>query len=302
MKWIFFIGIFFMLNACNMVRWNQKQLSKKFERNGIVEGHFQNDEHSIRYFEGGEGETVLLLHGFGGDAQVTWRKMFMDLSENYHVIAPDLLWFGKSTSTATPNLDSQVDAVKDLLDDKKIDQTAIAGISYGGFVVTGLIYAYPDLFTKIGIIDCPGVTYDVANLDTLCATQGVKSVDEIFVVKTPEDIQELFDLGSYNQRNIPNGILEDIYTVYYDQHHEKLTKLILSLKEEQGRFAVDTTLSFAPTTIFWGEFDRVFPIEEGEKLADFMNADFQMIPNAGHAPNVENYKDFLVAFRSFLEN
>src|SRR5690606_8108353 len=103
-------------------------------------------------------ETLLLLHGFGGDAQITWRKMYLDLSDDYHVIAPDLLWFGESSSSAAPNLAAQVDAVMDLLKYKSINKCAVAGISYGGFVVTGLIYAYPDYFTKIGIIDCPGVT------------------------------------------------------------------------------------------------------------------------------------------------
>jgi hypothetical protein len=54
------------------------------------------DKHSVQvgdttwsYFEGGQGPTLLLLHGFDASKEV-WLKQMELLSPHFHVIAPDL--------------------------------------------------------------------------------------------------------------------------------------------------------------------------------------------------------------------
>lgn len=49
----------------------------------------------ISYRRAGEGEPVLLLHGFP-DTSYAWRKIIPQLAERYTVIAPDLLGCGAS--------------------------------------------------------------------------------------------------------------------------------------------------------------------------------------------------------------
>lgn len=289
------------ISSCNLAVWNQNRMTKKMDRNEVHEAFYKNEEHAIHYFEGGAGETVLLIHGFGGDAQITWYKTMIDLSEDYHVIAPDLLWFGQSKSTAKPNLDAQVDAIMDLLKDRKVNKAAIAGISYGGFVTSGLVYKYPKFFTKVCMIDSPGVTYNVSLLDSLCAKQKVASVDEIFVVKNADQLKDLYDLAFLKKTHLPKGIMKDAYELYFDENHLELTALLHTLKKEQSKFLSATGFVFPPTTVFWGDNDVIFPISEGQKLAKFMNADFKLIEKSGHAPNIENYKDFQAKFRNFLE-
>lgn len=56
---------------------------------------FVHKGHSIFYQEGGEGETLLLLHGFP-TASWDWAKMWPTLTASYHVVAPDMLGFGYS--------------------------------------------------------------------------------------------------------------------------------------------------------------------------------------------------------------
>lgn len=302
MKFICLLGISLVFVSCNLAKWNQDRMTKKMNRNDISESFFKNDQHEVHYFEGGEGETVLLIHGFGGDAQITWYKTMIDLVDDYHVIAPDLLWFGQSKSTAKPNLDSQVDAIMDLLKDRKVTKSAIAGISYGGFVTSGLVYNYPKFFSKICMIDSPGVTYNVSLLDSLCERQNVASVDEIFVVKNEVQLMALYELAFYKKPHIPKGIMKDAYELYFDENHEELKLLLHTLKDEQNKFLTVPNFEFPPTEVFWGDHDIIFPISEGEKLAKYMDADVQIIKKSGHAPNIENFKDFEAKFRKFLES
>lgn len=50
------------------------------------------------YLEAGQGDPVVLLHGgeFGASAELGWERVIDVLSERYHVLAPDMLGFGRS--------------------------------------------------------------------------------------------------------------------------------------------------------------------------------------------------------------
>ena len=294
------IGLFLFLNSCNLPLQHQKHLTRKFNRADISEKVFENGIDTIHYFEGGVGDTVLLIHGFGGDAQITWDKTILDLAKDFHVIAPDLLWFGESHSSRTPNLNAQVSALTALLDSRQISTYHLAGISYGGFVSLGLFYNQPERVESICIIDSPGITYDVRLLDTLCAAENVKSVDEIFVVKSPEQVLKLFNLGFYKDRKIPKSTLKKVYELYFNQHHAEQKELLSSLLGDQADFLNLKPIAFPKSLVIWGDKDDVFPLSEGKKLATFMGADFLEIPDAGHAANIEGYKLFEKFLRVFL--
>ena len=63
---------------------------------GLVKKEIQVDSHRIVYLEGGQGETVLLLHGFAGNKD-NWTYFAEPLIRDYHVVIPDLAGFGEST-------------------------------------------------------------------------------------------------------------------------------------------------------------------------------------------------------------
>ncbi|KUI26707.1 alpha/beta fold hydrolase [Mycobacterium sp. GA-2829] len=50
------------------------------------------------YLEAGQGDPVVLLHGgeFGASAELGWERVIDALAERYHVLAPDMLGFGRS--------------------------------------------------------------------------------------------------------------------------------------------------------------------------------------------------------------
>lgn len=291
-----------IFSSCNLVEWNQKHLTKKYNRKGIVASTFQTDEHKVHYFEGGEGDTVLLIHGFGGDAQVTWNKTIQDLAKDHHVIAPDLLWFGKSQSSATPNLDAQVDAISRLLENRKVKKCSVIGISYGGFVTLGLVYKHRELFEKMVIVDSPGLTYDISLLDGLAKKQNEERFQDIFVTKTPEDVGELFHLAAYKGKKIPKGILKDAFELYFNQNHKEMDQLLTTLPAEQQKFQNADTSNLPKSVLIWGQYDEIFPPSEGKKFANYLGVEYKEVPNAGHAVNIENFKDFQRILREFLAN
>ncbi len=52
---------------------------------------------TLHYEEAGSGEPLLLLHGGAGTALLHFRREIAELGERFHVIAPDLRGYGRST-------------------------------------------------------------------------------------------------------------------------------------------------------------------------------------------------------------
>ena len=50
---------------------------------------------NIQYLEGGSGEPLVLIHGFGANKD-NWTRIAKFLTPHFKVIAPDLLGFGES--------------------------------------------------------------------------------------------------------------------------------------------------------------------------------------------------------------
>ena len=72
----------------------------QLERNvvgGVRQNNITVDGLNIEYLEGGKGETLVLLHGFGADKD-NWTRTARYLTPHYRIIAPDLPGFGESSS------------------------------------------------------------------------------------------------------------------------------------------------------------------------------------------------------------
>jgi pimeloyl-ACP methyl ester carboxylesterase len=163
-----------------------------------------------------------------------------------------------------------------------------------------MFYKRPDLFTDICLIDSPGVTYDKALLDVLCTQEKVKTVDEIFVVKDLNALERLYDLAFYKKQRIPKSVLKDAYDLYFAENHEELKGLIHSLQNNTDDYLAQELIKFPNSAVIWGENDAVFPLSEGEKVAKFMGAKMHVVTDAGHAPNIENFKEFESLLRAWL--
>jgi 2-hydroxymuconate-semialdehyde hydrolase len=64
----------------------------------LTEREIRFESVPVHYWEGGDGYPVLMLHGSGPGASTigNWRLVLERLAERYHVLAVDLVGFGKS--------------------------------------------------------------------------------------------------------------------------------------------------------------------------------------------------------------
>lgn len=104
---------------------------------------------------GGEGEALLLVHGFGeSNLWRTWMKNVDALSMVRRVYALELLGYGESDKPGeTPDMAGQVGSLVELMDAEGLENASLAGLSWGGQVVQEFAMNYPGRVDKIVLVD-----------------------------------------------------------------------------------------------------------------------------------------------------
>jgi pimeloyl-ACP methyl ester carboxylesterase len=91
----------------------------------------------------GQGEPLLLLHGFTGSSS-DWSPFFHDLSSDYQLVIPDLRGHGRSTNPSMEFTHRQAALdVFALLDHLGIDRFKAIGLSLGGNILLHLATQQP---------------------------------------------------------------------------------------------------------------------------------------------------------------
>ena len=112
------------------------------------EGTFDSNGVKIQYTVQGEGEPVLLIHGFAVNKELQWGLpgIIKELAKTHRVIAYDNRGHGKSGKPTDPNkygLEMVEDAVR-LLDHLKIKKAHVVGYSMGAIITGKLVATHPE--------------------------------------------------------------------------------------------------------------------------------------------------------------
>jgi 3-oxoadipate enol-lactonase len=95
------------------------------------------------------GPPVLLIHAGGMDGRM-WRPLVERLEDRYWLIVPDLR--GHGTTPLPPQEYSHVDDLLGVLDDLKVERTAVVGCSMGGHVALELATAAPERVNALALL------------------------------------------------------------------------------------------------------------------------------------------------------
>lgn len=139
--------------------------SKNMEADAAARIHYRQVKaggHNIFYREAGPADapTVVLLHGYPTSSHM-FRDLIPMLSDQYHVIAPDLPGFGYSEAPDRTEFaytfDNLANTMQSFIDELGLERFAIYVFDYGAPVGYRLALAHPEKIT--GIISQNGNAY-----------------------------------------------------------------------------------------------------------------------------------------------
>lgn len=118
-------------------------------------GAFQDVEGGrLHYVEKGEGRSLLLIHGLGGNLHNFGYAMIDRLAERYHVIAIDRPGCGHSErdNDELARLPNQAEMIADFIRRKGIEKPLVVGHSLGGAISLRLAIDHPELVGGLAMV------------------------------------------------------------------------------------------------------------------------------------------------------
>jgi pimeloyl-ACP methyl ester carboxylesterase len=242
------------------------------------------NETGINYKVAGKGPIILLTHGFGADHHM-WSPQVEALKKTYTVVTWDMRGHGKSDSPADHSVYNENETVQDmaaLLDAVGADDAIIGGMSLGGYMSLAFHNKYPERVKSLLLIDTgPGFKNDKARDDwnKVAVARG----DEI----------DGSGMTSFQAR------AEAVAADHRDMRGVAMAARGM-LVQNDGAVIHSLPDIAVPTLIVVGANDQPYLIPSDYMAAKIDNAVKVVIPNAGHASNLDQPEIFNKQLLGFL--
>jgi pimeloyl-ACP methyl ester carboxylesterase len=271
--------------------------------------------HELFYREAGDQDapTLVLLHGFPASSFM-FRELIADLSDAYHLVAPDHLGFGHSAAPPVDAFDYTFDNLAtltgELLDALGLARYALYVQDYGAPIGLRLAARRPDRVTAL--ISQNGNAYDEGLTPfweplLAYAQDGVSNAQAVRESLEPAGTRWVY------QHGVPDAHLErlspDAWTVdqaSLDRPGNRDIQLALFRDYRRNLPLYPTFQRYfrehrPPTLVVWGGHDEIFGPDGAHAYArDLPDAEIHLL-DAGHFALETSGREIAGLVRSFLD-
>lgn len=239
---------------------------------------------NIYYEDHGTGPAVLLSHGYSATTRM-WAGQVEALKDRYRVITWDMRGHGQSDSPDDPKAYSEaatVDDIAGILNHLGIDKAVIGGLSLGGYMSLAFNLAHPSMVRALMLFDTgPGYKNPVGregwNVTAMkrAETFEAKGLDAL---GGSAEVRVSQHRSAQGLAHAARGMLAQ-----FD------SRIIESLEHIS-----------VPTLVLVGEKDQPFLGATDYMANKIPGCTKVMIPEAGHAANLDQPAAFNAAVEAFL--
>lgn len=259
----------------------------------------------IAYLEGGAGEPLILVHGFGADKD-NFTRVASHLTAHYRVISLDLPGFGESSKPADADytIDKQAERVHAFAQALGIERAHFGGSSMGGAIITAYALKYPKETTSLWLLGPGGLS---KAFDSELGRRIQETGKNPLLAQTPEEFPAIMEFVMSKPPFFPYSfkrVLGERAVADYPLH----ARIFAQLNDpKQPHPTLDGLIKDiqVPTLVVWGNEDRALNYEAAQIYkAEMPRTQVIIREGIGHLPMVEEPKrsaeDYL-AFRASLQ-
>lgn len=250
----------------------------------------------LHYKSFGEGEPLLILHGFLGSLD-NWQSIAKELAATYQVFILDVRNHGKSFHDNHHDYGSMVADVHYFIDHLGLSKVTLLGHSMGGKIAMLFALKYPLLVSHLIVVDIAPKIYQPGHEDILYALSKVNP-------KELKSRQEAVDIIStyIHDSSVVQFLLKNLDREVDGSFSWKMNLPVLISQYAEILSFPGEGIFNEPTLFLKGEkSDYILPADEPNIQQYFSKAKIVSVKNAGHWVHAENPVDFISETSIFLK-
>jgi pimeloyl-ACP methyl ester carboxylesterase len=239
----------------------------------------------MRYFVGGEGPPLILVHGLGG-AAANWTELAPLLLRRYRLLVPDLPGHGGSTALpAVAGLEPFADRVALVAQREGMLPATVVGHSLGGMIVLRMVLRRPEDVRAIVLAAAAGLSVgNIVGRQLLSVFSTIRPGRLAgryrgWVSRSP--LLRRFVFGFVSVAD-PVGLTDEAVEGFLAAHllHTDVDSAWQALRADDPRQELEAVR--CPVLVLWGAEDVQLPLDDAFEYTRRLRARLRVIPGCGH--------------------
>lgn len=229
----------------------------------------------INYKQYGEGEDIVLLHGWGQNIQMM-EPLGNYLKVNHKITIVDLPGFGLSNEPDNAySVSDYVELLHDLFNELKVSKPILIGHSFGGRI--SIVYASKYDVNKVVLFGSPCVRHEYKSFKQ----SVLKTMKKVKIFNPLVNLMKKHT-GSVDYRNASNRMRE---------------VLVKTVNEDLSEYAKKIKVS---CLLIWGDKDEAVPVSEAKELDNLLKDSALIVLPGTHYCYLENLHQIISILNNFL--
>ena len=235
------------------------------------------------YLEGGQGEPLVLFHGFGADKD-NFTRVARFLTPHYRVILPDHIGFGESAHL--PDADytavAQAERLHALAAALGLGRVHLGGSSMGGHIALAYASAHPDDAASLWLLDPGGVwSGPPSELSKVIEETGRNPL----MARNEDEYAQVFEFAMSDPPWVPRAML-DVMARERMRNFALEDKIFKQIGGEHLEARIKGLAT--PSLIVWGREDRAIHVGTADVLHALLpHSQVIVMDGIGHLPMIE---------------
>lgn len=251
-----------------------------------MDGRYTYNSVELAYTIEGEGDAVLLLHGWGCDASI-WSATIKLLSSHFRVVAVDFAGFGRSAEPGDVwGVEEYTRSIEALVRDLAIVRPTLVGHSFGGRVA--ILYASRNEVQCVVLTDAAGVK----------PKRTWSYYRKVYTYKLMKHALPLL-IGGHKAQMLLEQRRARAASSDYNRATPRMRAILSKVVNEDLRHVMPAVT--APVLLFWGDRDTATPLSDAHLMQRLMpDAGLVVAEGCGHFAMLENPMLWSASLKSFL--
>lgn len=267
---------------------------------GLAKHDVQVDDHRWAYLDGGRGEVILFVHGYGMEKD-GWDVFAKAWSRSHRLILPDLPGFGETTRLESSDYDipRQAARLDRFVNTLGLPAFHLAGISMGGAVAAYYAGEHPDRVKSLFLMAPAGVR---SREPSAVWRRYEENGHILLLYRNVEEFDALLDALFYRKPFLPKPFRR--HFAQKGAREYRFREKILRDLEKHGLDVLEDRLRHIqpPTLVIWGENDQLLHVSGAEKFQHgLQNGRILILKECGHVVFFDRPGAARRAYRDFLQ-